>query len=531
MTRICVPLTAASCQEMAAQIDTARAAGAEMIELRLDYLADWKIEDLRDLMLKARHFDGEVIATCRIAAEGGHYDEDESTRISLLEHAGLGGADYIDVEYEAWRVSSNIRQKIGLVCEVNADSSRPRRQLILSKHDFQGTPADLAGIVASLEAEPAHVVKLACHAPKVTDALRMLDIVHDVAPRRPVIGLSMGEAGLCTRVLARKLGGLLTFASLEAGRESAPGQVTLEQMRNLYRWDAMNAETKVYGVIGCPVAHSMSPAIMNTGFERIGHDGVYLPFRVEPDYDSFASFVDGCLARPWLHVRGFSVTIPHKENLLRFVRERGGTIEPLAERIGVANTLVIESTVTPDSSLSAFNTDYRGALDALCEGMGCTRDDLRGVTVAVLGAGGASRAIVAGLTDAGCRVTIINRTQDKAAALAADFGATAEHWEKRATLADVVVNCTSLGMWPKVGDTPLPADGIAPNQVIFDTVYNPMETRLLREARERGCRTVDGVAMFVNQAIAQFERWTGHPAPREAMREVVVRRLGGKSSG
>lgn len=522
-TRICVPLTHSTCEQMAAGIDAAAAAGADMIELRLDCLADWTTDSIRGLMQKADRFPGQVIATCRHAREEGHWDGDESARVSLMELVGLNGADYIDFEYEAWRASANIRQKIGLVCDVNTDSTRPRCRLILSKHDFQQTPDDPTAVLEQIAREPCHVVKLACKANTVTDALRMLDAMRTSAKLRPTIAISMGEPGIMTRVLAGKFGALLTFASLEAGKESAPGQITIEQMHSLYRWGSIRPTTQVYGVIACPVGHSMSPAIHNAAFDEIGYDGIYLPFRVEPDMASFEAFVDGCISRDWLHVRGYSVTIPHKENLLRYADRRGGTIEPLAKRIGVANTLAIDA----DGRLSVYNTDCRGALDALCAGMGISEGRLKDLPVTVIGAGGAGRAIVAGLCDRGSRVTIYNLIPPEAAeSLAAEFGAVAGRWEERGCLPSaVIINCTSLGMWPKVKDMPLPADRLKPGQVVFDVVYNPIETRLLSEARKAGCRTIDGVTMFVNQAVAQFERWTSRPAPVQRMREVVVRRL------
>jgi len=530
MTRLCVPLTGSTCEQMAAGLTAAAAGGADTVELRLDFLQEWSEPAVRRLLEAAEAFPGDVIATYRIAAEGGHYDEGEAQRISRLEFVGLSGAvDYIDVEYEAWRVSANVRQKIGLVCDVNADTDRPRRRLILSKHDFTGTPIDLDSMLTTIAREPAHVAKIACKANTIVDALRMLDALRTSAAVRPTIALSMGEAGLLTRVLAGKFGAFLTFASLEAGQESAPGQLSLAEMKQLYRWDAIGPATQVYGVIGCPVAHSMSPAILNAAFGETGFDGVYLPFRVEPEYAAFAAFVDGCVVRPWLHLRGCSVTIPHKQNLLAYVEKRGGCVEPLARRIGAANTLCIEPGQQEDGTdavVSAYNTDYRGAMDALLAGMGCRAEDLSGVSVAVLGAGGAGRAIVAGLRDCGCAVTIYNRTRDKADALAVEFGAEARPFEERVRHnADVVVNCTSTGMWPNVDDTPMPAEGLASRPLVFDTVYNPIETRLLREAREHGCRTVDGVEMFVRQAAAQFERWTSRPAPVALMRDVVTAKL------
>lgn len=530
MTRLCIPLTGSTCEQMKADLAAAAAAGADAVELRLDFLEEWDDSAVADLLAAAGRFEGEVIATCRIAGEGGHYDGDEATRISRLEFVGLSDAvDYVDVEYASWLVSANVRQKIGLVCDVDGGTDRPRHRLILSTHNFTSTPFDIVASIELLSREPAHVVKIACKASTVVEALRMLEALRASAAVRPTIALSMGEAGVMTRVLARKFGAFLTFASLDADRESAPGQVSVADMKQVYRWDAINAATKVFGVIGCPVGHSMSPAILNAAFGEADYDGVYLPFRVEPAYASFAAFIDGCLARPWLDLRGCSVTIPHKQNLLQYVEQRGGHVDPLTARIGAANTLCVEPGGREDgtdSRVSAYNTDYRGAMDALLVGMGKTAGQMDGTSVAVLGAGGVSRAIVAGLRDLGCAVTIFNRTHEKAVALAAEFGAQAGPFDERAGHgAEVVINCTSTGMSPDVDASPMPIEGLAHKPVVFDTVYNPIETRLLREARERGCATVDGVEMFVRQAAAQFERWTGQPAPVETMREVVVRRL------
>ncbi len=540
MTRLCVPLTGSTTEQMLRDLQAATDAGADMVEVRLDYLQDHSESAIRPLMSALNGFPGEVIATCRMSAEGGLWDGNEAQRVSFMEMVGLTGADYIDFELDAWLRSANVRQKIGLVCEVDAHTDRPRRKLILSKHDFERTPTNLDTILANLQAEPAHVVKLACKANRITDAIRMLEALRNACGRAStspaarggqegVIALSMGEAGILTRVLAGKVGGLLTFASLETGKESAPGQLTLEQMRSLYRWDALRPDTKVYGVIGCPVAHSMSPAIMNASFGATRYNGIYLPMRVEPAYEDFAAFVGACLARPWMDLRGCSVTIPHKENLLQFVAERNGAIEPLAARIGAANTLCIEPGSRDDGSdthVSAFNTDYRGAMDALLAGLADTGRDLRDAAVAVLGAGGASRAIVAGLVDAGALVTIYNRTADRAKHLADEFGAVALPWEERDRLrADVVVNCTSIGMWPDIDCSPLSENALRNGMAVFDTIYNPVETRLQREARTQGCRVIDGVAMFVGQAAAQFQRWTGRPAPLDLIRSILLQRL------
>jgi 3-dehydroquinate dehydratase / shikimate dehydrogenase len=438
-------------------------------------------------------------------------------------------------------------------CAGGCEAHNPQLRLILSRHDFARTPAELGASFDELLSSHADVVKVACKAESIVDALRVLDLLQSTGGHPPLlplgkggragaavgkgghkgaIALAMGETGILTRVLAKKFDALLTFASLDKGKESAPGQPSIRDLRELYRWAAINARTQVYGVVGCPVAHSMSPAIHNAAFGQAGHDGVYLPMRVEPPHEAFAAFLDGCLARPWLDLRGLSVTIPHKENLLRYVEARGGEIEPLARRIGVANTLHLERGSRADGTdakLYAFNTDYRGALDALCHGLGCEAKDLTGVPVAVLGAGGVSRAIVAGLADCGCKITIYNRTAQKATALAADFGADALPFDQRIRNdTRVIINCTSIGMWPNISDSPRGGASILPEArdlAVFDTVYNPIETRLLREAREQGHKIIDGVAMFVRQAAAQFERWTGQVAPVDLMRRIVVGRL------
>lgn len=522
MTSLCVPLTADNCPQMAEQIGQATRLGADMVELRLDHLREVNLDAIHALMSRAGQFAVDVIITCRLAEEGGNFSGSEEQRVKLFEAAALVGGDYVDIELAAWRRSALLRKRIDALRRTR-DPCRPLK-LILSRHDFEKTPPDLSNILEDIAREPCDVVKLATKAEGIVDSLRVLDALRESAAKRPTIALAMDEAGLLSRVLAARLGALLTFASLKTGQESAPGQVTIADMLGLYRYNSIGPATAVYGVIGCPVGHSMSPTIFNAAFGDIGHDAVYLPLHVEPPYEAFAAFVDNCLSRPWLNLNGCSVTIPHKENLLRYVAERGGEVEPLARRIGAANTLHVQ---TGEPSLVACNTDYRGAMDALCAGIGCTREELGRFSVAVLGAGGVSRAIVAGLRDCGCRVTIYNRTLERAQALAAEFGAEARPLEQAADHgADVIINGTSIGLWPKVDDIPLPPDALAAKPVVFDTIYNPIETRLLREARLRGCRTVDGVSMFVGQAAAQFERWINRPAPLHILRGLLLRRLG-----
>ncbi len=522
MTLLAVPITADTTDGAIASVRQAADGGADAVELRLDYLEHVDLE----AVFRAIPDGMTVIATPRAPDEGGQWQRDDAGRLEALSHAVRLGPDCVDIELATWRRHADADR--GVVAW-RSEPPRPgnastARKLILSSHDFQGRPADLEQRLERIHAADCDVAKIVWRAESICDALTCFDMMRaSLQPGgKPVIAIAMGESGLISRILARKFGAFLSFCSLTAGAESAPGQIALPTMRDLYRWDAIGPDSGVYGVIGHPIAHSMSPAIHNAAFAECGLDAVYVPLLIEPAYEAFEAFVRGAMDRPWMNLRGLSVTIPHKENALRFVGDR---VEPLAKQIGAVNTLVFDS----GGTVRGLNTDYAGALDALTEGMGCRRSDIEGVPVAVIGAGGASRAQVAGLCDCGCDVTIYNRTFRRAESLAEEFGCRAEPLERVERLdADIVINTTSLGMHPNEDTTPLPAEAMRSDMVVFDNVYNPMETRLLREAAEVGCTTVSGVDMFVHQAVAQFEAWTGRPAPQALMRRVVVDALSGR---
>jgi 3-dehydroquinate dehydratase/shikimate dehydrogenase len=342
----------------------------------------------------------------------------------------------------------------------------------------------------------------------------------------------MGEAGILSRILAKKFGAFLTFASLTSAGATAPGQVSIDDMKRLYRWDAIGKETKVYGVVGSPVAHSMSPALHNAAFDQSGFDGIYVPLLVNEGYESFKAFMETFVPFEGLHLSGLSVTIPHKENALRYLREKGAEIEPLALSIGALNTIVVDRS---DSSikLRGFSSDYAAILDSITTKLGISRENLADYRVAVIGAGGTGRTAVAALAHCGATVVIYNRTFDRAAALASEFNGKsgkviAAKMEKLCdSCCQIYLNTTSVGMHPNVNESPageaLPA--WTSDTLIFDTVYNPMRTRLLDQAQAAGAKTVGGIEMFVRQAAAQFEAWTGKSAPMETMRRVVEKRL------
>lgn len=520
MTLIAVPISVDDTASAHARAARAAEHGADVVEYRIDTFTDPAA--VQQLVAASPL---PCLVTARAAWEGGHCDLEETDRVSLLEHAGLGADGmtpaYLDLELAAYKKSANIRQKIGLVVD-HPDQPRPdvSTGLILSTHDFETFPSDLDRRVLDMADAPAcRVIKAAWRSRSLRDNIDAFELV--ARRLKPTIALCMGETGLPSRVLAKKFGAHLTFAALDADSSSAPGQPTLDELKNLYRWDAQTPQTKVYGVIGWPVGHSASPAFHNAGFTATGYDGVYLPMPIPPEYEHFKATVIRWLDHAPLHFCGASVTIPHKQNLLRFVEEQGGEIEPLAQTIGAANTLHKRA----DGSLYAGNTDYAAILGATRDKLG---EDLSGKKIAVLGAGGAARAAVAGFAAEGASVTVFNRTVAKAQALADEFGATAKPLDELKPFEfALIINCTSLGMHPHVDATPVVFDDApsAERPTVFDTVYNPKETRLLREAAAAGCETINGLEMFVRQGAAQYALWTDHDPPLDVFREVLEARL------
>ncbi|MFA7237327.1 MAG: shikimate dehydrogenase [Phycisphaeraceae bacterium] len=531
MTHLAVAIFVHDLESALADVAAAARRGAEMVEFRIDqFTADPR--NPRELAALIRRSPLPCIVTCRPTWEGGLYDGDETHRIATFRAAADAHPAYIDLELKAYlRDPDALNNFTG--------------GLILSSHDFRGRPPDLfQSVEAMVHAHACRVVKVAWAARSLRDNVQAFELLE--AQHKPTIALCMGEAGLPSRVLAKKFGALLTFASTsDSDTGTAPGQVSIDTLKKLYRWDALRHDTRVFGVIGHPVAHSMSPAIHNAGFDAAGFNGVYLPLPIPPEYEHFKATVATWLDYKPLDFRGASVTIPHKENLLRFVTEQGGEIEPLAKTIGAANTL----TVRDDGSLYASNTDYAAALDSVCDAMGLKRDQLRDLRIGVIGAGGAARAVVAGFTHVGATVTVFNRTPARAERLAEEFSANKAATGGRGlihphvvaasldaiadSVCDVLINCTPIGMHPNVDASPLASAGPInwPRrgpQVVFDTIYNPMRTRLLRDAAERGCKTIGGVEMFVRQGAAQFERWTGLPAPVDLFRGMLTERLGGE---
>ncbi|HEV2293315.1 MAG TPA: shikimate dehydrogenase [Tepidisphaeraceae bacterium] len=511
MTLLCVPIFVESPEQVKRDAALAAEAGADIVELRLDTLSEPIV--LPNLSIP-------YIVTCRPTWEGGESDLSDGQRLDLLG-AMSESAAYIDVELETYSRRPNV-----------ADLVHHPNRLIVSAHDFRGRPR-LDTIIVSMAERLANVHKVAWMARSIRDNVEALEIIEQ--RMRPTIALCMGEAGLISRVLAKKFGAFLTFASLRDESATAPGQVTIHDMKRLYRWDALNAKTKVYGVVGSPIMHSMSPAIHNAAFETAGHDGVYLPLLVNPGYESFKAFMESFLAFVPLDLSGLSITIPHKENALRYLKEKSAEVEPLAEQIGAVNTIVIDRT-DGRLRLRGLNTDYAAILDMITSTLKIQRTDLADKRVAVIGAGGTGRTAVAALAAHGVTVVVYNRTKERADELAKEFDGTtgkvvSARIEKLCdSCCEIFINTTSLGMHPNVDASAFGEriPKLSPQTLVFDTVYNPMETQLLKQAKAAGAIAVGGVEMFVRQAARQFEVWTNQPAPTDVMRRVIEDRLGNR---
>jgi 3-dehydroquinate dehydratase/shikimate dehydrogenase len=333
----------------------------------------------------------------------------------------------------------------------------------------------------------------------------------------------MGNQGIITRILAKKFRAFLTFASIDENAATAQGQITIQHFKKLYRWDAINPETEVFGVIGSPIAHSISPAVFNACFQDSAINAIYIPILLKGQKPQFNEFMRNILDRPWLGFGGFSVTIPHKAHALDYVNAAGDFVEPLAENIGAVNTLKVGF----GAILSGYNTDYAGAMDALLAALEIDRHQMHDVSVTIVGAGGVARAVVAGLADVGAKITIYNRTVQKAKALSAEFACKYAGLDELPNMqAQVLINCTSIGMTPDIDASPVPQTCLSSNMAVFDTVYNPLKTKLLLQAEQAGAKTINGAEMFISQAIAQYKLFIGEQPKEETIRKTVYDSLG-----
>ncbi|HEX8068684.1 MAG TPA: shikimate dehydrogenase [Pyrinomonadaceae bacterium] len=523
--KLCVPVCVRRADELRATV-TRAAAVADIVELRLDCLADGaQLEAARAELpaifaARTRPF----ILTFRSPEQGGRRALTERACVRFWQtcwrdwQAGAPRPDFVDIELDlllahgpqVWPAAEADAQT-GARIDVNA-----RPALICSHHDFAGIPADLAALYERMTRTPARVCKLAVAAHDATDCLALFQLLARARREgRAVVVVGMGAAGLATRVLAPAHGALLTYGALDADHATAPGQLAAQTLRDLYRVHALDARTAVYGLLGRPVAHSLSPHLHNAAFAARALNAVYVPF----DVGDAPAFIRR-LAHPRtreldLNIRGLSVTAPHKQAVIPLL----DSVDDAAREVGAVNTIVFDG-----DALRGHNTDAAAALAPLAAAL-----ELRGARVALLGAGGAARAVLWALRRAGAHTTVFARDEARARPVAAQFDAatSALHTTARFAGFDLVINATPLGTRGHAEDqTPADASQLRGPRAAYDLVYNPADTRFMREARAAGCAHVaGGFEMLVAQAAAQFELWTVQPAPLDAMRAAAERQM------
>jgi 3-dehydroquinate dehydratase/shikimate dehydrogenase len=460
------------------------------IEFRLDYLSQPALGLAKLKTFVEFHPEALIVATCRRAANGGKFRGSIASQIDVLAKAANLGCHLVDIELET---AAQLKQ---------SDFNRLRRSanLILSYHDFRGTKK-LEETFAKMQEHPADFFKIVTTANSLYDNVVMMKFLEKYSHAHSLIGLCMGEQGVISRLLCVRAGSQFTFAAANPGEETGPGQLTARALRDVYRIDQVDAATRVYGVAGDPVAHSLSPAMLNTGFRRENVNAVYLPLHAKTMEDLMACVQD-------IPIAGLSITMPYKEPIVKELDKS----DPWTAKVGACNTLVRSQ----DGNLYGFNTDVNGVVRPLE-----LRIRLQGARILVLGAGGAARAAVFGLKERGAEVSILNRTAGPAQKLAKQARAKVINRTMLKKLEyDVIINATPAGMEGNRDPLPL-AEQELKAKYFFEMVYNPAETKMMKMASTRGMHVIPGSEMFVQQGARQFEIWTGKPAPLIDMQRVV----------
>ncbi len=504
--RICISV----CEATVAALQDRLGAAAEvcdLIEVRLDCVTPAELETGASLITTLLERSScQTILTFRPAEQGGWRSINQETRRAFWSGAIFSNS-FFDVEVDVAEEFNSIESSPPLPI----DWSRT----ICSHHDFRGVPRNLDEIYERLASTPARVLKIAVLANDATDCISVFNLLERARKEgREMIAIAMGPAGIATRILGPSRGAFLTYASPDGGTVTAPGQISAGELREVYRLEEIDRQTEIFGLVGLPVSHSVSPHLHNAAFAAAGLNAVYLPFEVH-DVKAFIKRMIHPKTREldW-NIHGLSITAPHKSAVLSQL----DWIEPTAQEIEAVNTILIE-----DNELRGYNTDVRGFIKPLVQRLGDTRE----ARCAVIGAGGVASAALSALRRAGAKATLFVRNDKKANLLAARFGIT---WLKLAEASfagfDVVINATPLGSAGQFeNESPATTKQLRGARLAYDLVYNPTETKFLRAAREAGCETLGGLEMLVSQATEQFRLWTGSSAPETVMCEAAQRGL------
>lgn len=488
--RVCTVVIAQNPADLLEKVDQV-CRDNSFIEIRLDYLSKPALVFPKLKQFFAAHRDVTAIATCRRAVNGGHFRGSIASQYEVLLKAAQNGFRLADVELEtAAQLKPPEFAKL-----------RNAAAVILSFHDFKGTKK-LKDTWQKMQEFPADIFKIVPTARNLSDNLAMMRLLQAHTDQHTMVGLCMGELGIISRVLGVRAGSAFTFAAAREGEETAPGQITTKVLRDTYRIDRVDAATRVYAVAGDPISHSLSPEMMNTAFRRENINAVYIALQTK-DTDDLLT----CMQEIPIH--GLSVTMPLKQEIIK----RLDRTDALTQKIGACNTVIRSA----EGKFYGFNTDVAGVIRPLEE-----RINLRGARILVLGAGGAARAAAFGLKERGSEVYVANRTPQRGQKLARDADA---KYVSRQLLAksdfDVIINATPVGMKGSKPQSPLEESELR-TKYLFEMIYSPLETKLVKMARAKNIHVITGDAMFVHQGARQFEIWTGKPAPFEDMHRSVL---------
>jgi len=489
LPKVCLALSGDTIDDMLAAAES-MARENPFLEFRLDYLKQPLAALPKIHRFLETHQYVNAVGTCRRVENGGRFKGSLASQLEVLTKAHAAGCQIVDLE-----IQSALKAKREAIARL-----RSRAGLIVSFHDFRAT-RNLDETLEKMLKVPADFYKIVSTATTLSDNVTMMKFLQTQSDKHALIGLCMGEQGIISRVLSVRAGSVFTFGAVSADLKTAPGQISAGDLRSIYRIDQVDAATRVYGVAGDPIEHSLSPVIMNTALRRENVNGVYLPLHAKTLKDLMR-----CVREIPLH--GLSVTMPYKQSILAHL----DNTDAHTTKIGACNTVVRGQ----DGKLYGFNTDAAGVVRPLEQ-----RLSIEHAKVLVLGAGGAARAAVFGLKERGAEIWILNRTSVKGQKLARQAKArTIKRADLRKIAFDVIINATPVGMG-NTRDCPLKDEEIQ-SRVVFDMVYDPVETHLLQVARAKGIAVIPGVEMFVQQAARQFEIWTGKPAPAGDMLRAVT---------
>lgn len=472
--------------------DIKKAKNTDLIELRVDYFKSLDIGEFKKIIKSCKK---PVIATIRKKDEGGFFEGSEIERFAIFRKLLEFGADYIDVEYSSGKNLIRCMLK-----------NKKNTKIIVSYHNFKETPNNIKKIYDKIKKLSPDLIKIAANANSIDDNFRIFDLLKN---KENLIAFCMGQKGEISRILAHKFGSRITYASLGKNKQSAPGQISLEDMNILYHVNLIDDKTKIIGIMGEFAENSMSKYMHNPNFVRNRLNFVYVPFKVARN--ELSEFMNNFRK---FGFNGASVTTPHKEEVIKYI----DILDETAKRIWAVNTLVNDN-----GKITGYNTDYYGAVMALKE-----VTNLKNKKVLVLGSGGAARAVVYGLKNEEAEITIANRTEGKARRLASEFKVNFGKFSNVGNLTrqnDIIINSTSLGMEPFQDSCILKEGELPERKIVMDIVYKPAITRLIRLARRKKCQTITGDRMLVYQAVRQFELWTKVNPGLKPMEKELLKRL------